>query len=146
MKWRITFAKGFLSVTFTLINFQLTINLDYPRNSPKWKMIFTHPLSSAVDVTSRPRDPQRVLIAPGASDKALRPEEEEDTSPCNHVFPMLLSPSVMVVCINPAPESLGNPQSELHPLRVTGLAHWKEKTYNKILVANDQKGSFPFTL
>ena len=39
------------------------------------------------------------------------------------MFPFLLSPPVVIVGVYSAPESLGNPESELHPLRVTGLAH-----------------------
>ena len=32
-------------------------------------------------------------------------------------------PAVMVVCVDAAPESLRDAQSELHPVRVAGLAH-----------------------
>ena len=63
-----------------------------------------HPLSSTVDIAARPRDPQGVNIAACAADKTLRPP-------------------VVVVGVYSAPESLGNPQSELHPLRVTCLTH-----------------------
>ena len=48
-------------------------------------------------------------------------------------------PDCHLVGVDPAPEALGNPELELHPLLVTRLAHWDKRRVNRCEVVREQK-------